>query len=56
VASVTVFVMNMDDLAAIHDVRAEYWQSNYPASTLVQVSGLTNPNYLIEINAMAIVP
>jgi 2-iminobutanoate/2-iminopropanoate deaminase len=56
VASVTVFVMNMDDLAAIHDVRAEYWQSNYPASTLVQVSGLTNPDYLIEINAIAIVP
>ncbi len=56
IASVTVFIRNMDDLAAIHEVRAEYWQSNYPASTLVQVSGLTNPEYLIEINAIAVVP
>jgi enamine deaminase RidA (YjgF/YER057c/UK114 family) len=35
---------------------AEYWQSNYPASTLVQVAGLVHPDYLIEINAIALVP
>ena len=56
VACVNVFVMDMSHLQAIHEVRAEYWSSNYPASTLVQVAGLVNPDYLIEINAVAIVP
>jgi 2-iminobutanoate/2-iminopropanoate deaminase len=56
VACVNVFVMDMHHLQAIHEVRAEYWQSNYPASTLVQVAGLVHPDYLIEINALAIVP
>jgi 2-iminobutanoate/2-iminopropanoate deaminase len=56
VACVNVFVVNMDHLAAIHEVRAHYWQDNYPASTLVEVSRLVHPDYLIEINAIAIVP
>jgi enamine deaminase RidA (YjgF/YER057c/UK114 family) len=56
VACVNVFIMDMQHLQAIHEVRAEYWQSNYPASTLVQVAGLIHPDYLIEINALAIVP
>ncbi len=55
VACVNVFVIDMDHLAAIHEVRAEYWRDNYPASTLVQVSGLVHPDYLIEINAIAVV-
>ena len=56
VACVNVFVMDMSHLQTIHEVRAAYWSSNYPASTLVQVAGLVNPDYLIEINAVAIVP
>lgn len=56
IACVNVFVLDMEHLAAIHEVRAEYWHSDYPASTLVQVSGLVHPDYLIEINAMAVVP
>ena len=56
VACVNVFVVNLEHLAAIHEVRAEYWQRDYPASTLVQVAGLVHPDYLIEINAVAIIP
>jgi reactive intermediate/imine deaminase len=56
VACVNVFVVDMSHLQAIHEVRAEYWSSDYPASTLVQVAGLVHPDYLIEINAIAIVP
>src|SRR5919109_4342562 len=55
VTCVNVFVVNMEHLSAIHEVRAEYWQSDYPASTLVQVAGLVHPDYLIEINALAVV-
>ena len=47
--------MNMEHLGTVHEVRAEYGQDNYPASTLVQVAGLVDPDYLIEINAIAIV-
>ena len=56
VAAVNVFVRNMADLAAIHEVRRQYFQPPYPASTLVQVQALTDPRYLIEINAVAVVP
>jgi reactive intermediate/imine deaminase len=56
IACVNVFVMDMQHLQAIHEVRAEYWQGNYPASTLVQVAGLVHADYLIEINATAIIP
>ena len=56
IACVNVFVVNMEHLTAIHEVRAEYWQRDYPASTLVQVAGLVHPDYLIEINAIAVIP
>ena len=56
IACVNVFLVNMEHLQAVHEVRAEFWKANYPASTLVQVSGLVHPDYLIEINATAIIP
>ena len=56
IVCVNVFVVNMEHLATIHEVRAEYWQRDYPASTLVQVAGLVHPDYLIEINAVAVIP
>ena len=56
VACVNVFLRNMEHLAAVHEVREEFWVTDYPASTLVQVAGLVHPDYLIEINAIAIIP
>ncbi|MBI3964144.1 MAG: RidA family protein [Chloroflexi bacterium] len=55
VTKVTVFVTNMADRAAIAKVREEYFTSPHPASTLVQVSALTRPEYLVEIEAFAVV-
>tara|TARA_B100001245_G_scaffold180974_1_gene139073 strand:- start:25 stop:417 length:393 start_codon:yes stop_codon:yes gene_type:complete len=55
VVSVNVFLVNMEHLAAVHEVRSEFWKINYPASTLVQVSALVDPNYWIEINATAVI-
>lgn len=55
IAAVTVYVLDMADLKAIHEVRAEYFRPPYPASTLVQVSRLTDARYLIEINAVAFI-
>ncbi len=56
IARVTVFVTDMSGLADIHRVRAEYFDPPYPASTLVEVSALVRPEYLIEIDAVAVVP
>ena len=56
IACVNVFLVNMEHLQAVHEVRAQFWSDHYPASTLVQVAGLVHPDYLIEINATAIIP
>ena len=56
VVKVTVFVTNLGEhLAAIHEVRSEFFKSDYPASTLVEVSRLVDPDMLIEIEAIAVV-
>jgi len=55
VVKVTMFVTNMDHLMEIHEVRALYFQPPYPASTLIQVSRFTNKDFLIEVEAIAVV-
>ncbi len=39
----------------IRDVRAKYFTKALPASTLVEVSRLANPGFLIEIEVIAVV-
>ena len=39
---------------AIHKVRAQYFKPPLPASTMVEVYKMTLPDYLIEINAIAV--
>jgi enamine deaminase RidA (YjgF/YER057c/UK114 family) len=57
VAKLTVFLRDMKDLAAFRDVRDQYVNAQMPpASSLVQVSALVSPSYLLEIEAVAIVP
>jgi 2-iminobutanoate/2-iminopropanoate deaminase len=53
VVQVTVFVRDMSELAAIHEVRLRYFSPPFPTSTLVTVSGFVHPDALIEINAVA---
>ena len=55
VVKVTVYVTDMEDLRAIHEVRAEYFKEKYPASTLVEVNGLATQGCMIEIEAIAII-
>ena len=56
IACINVFLVDMEHLQAVHEVRSEFWTDRYPASTLVQVAGLVHPDYLIEINATAVIP
>ncbi|MBI2528683.1 MAG: hypothetical protein HYV93_22205 [Candidatus Rokubacteria bacterium] len=46
----------MSGLAQIHEVRGQYFRRPYPASTLVEVKRLVKAEYLIEIDAVAVVP
>ncbi|MGP4029902.1 RidA family protein [Actinomadura sp. 3N407] len=48
-----VYVRNMEDFDAIHEVRQHYFTDEPAASTMVEVSKFVNKDYLIEINAIA---
>jgi reactive intermediate/imine deaminase len=54
IARVDVYVRNMEDFDAVHDVRRQYFTGVPPASTLIEVSKFMNKDYLIEINAIAV--
>lgn len=53
IARVDVYVRNMEDFDAIHEVRRQYFATHAPASTMVEVSKFVKKDYLIEINAIA---
>ncbi|MEW2398261.1 RidA family protein [Streptomyces sp. NPDC046862] len=55
IARVDVYVRNMEDFDAIHAVRRQYFTGVAPASTMVEVSKFVNKDYLIEINAIAVI-
>ena len=54
ICRVDVFVRNMEHFEQIHKVRREYFPAPAPASTMVEVCKMTSPEYLIEINAIAV--
>src|SRR2546430_13290197 len=56
ICRVDVYVRNMEHFDKIHKVRPEYFKAPAPASTMVEVTKMTSPDYLIEINAIALIP
>ena len=55
ICRVDVYVRNMEQFERIHKVRRQYFGSPPPASTMVEVSKFTSPDYLIEMNAIALI-
>jgi 2-iminobutanoate/2-iminopropanoate deaminase len=55
ICRVDVYVRNIEHFDKIHKVRREYFKSPPPASTMVEVTKMVSPDYLIEINAIAVV-
>ena len=53
ICRVDVYCRNMEHFE-IHKVRREYFKSPPPASTMVEITKMTSPEYLIEINAIAV--
>src|SRR5690348_15825241 len=56
VCRVDVYIRNMEYFQAIHEVRKQYFKPPLPASTMVEVSKMTSPEFLIEISAIAVIP
>jgi enamine deaminase RidA (YjgF/YER057c/UK114 family) len=55
VCRVDVFVRNIEHFDRIHQVRREYFKAPAPASTMVEVTKMVHPDYLIEISAIALI-
>ena len=56
ICKVTVFLRNINDREKVNTVRREYFGPHRPASTLVEISRLVRDEYLVEIEATAVVP
>ena len=57
IMKVTIYVtdMSQNTLEKTRRVRQEFFAENYPASTMVEVKSLVSPDWLIEIEAFAVV-
>jgi 2-iminobutanoate/2-iminopropanoate deaminase len=55
VVKTTVFITDMRYREGYHEARQEFYPSDPPASTLVQIVALALPGALIEIEAVAVV-
>jgi reactive intermediate/imine deaminase len=53
---VTTFVTDLSEMQTLRSIRGNYYGKNAPASTLVQITRLANPDLMIEIEAIAVVP
>ena len=57
VIKLTYYILGPAHIGAIREIRNEYVNTDAPpASTLVVVAGLARPEWLIEVEAIALVP
>jgi enamine deaminase RidA (YjgF/YER057c/UK114 family) len=55
VVKVNYYVLDMANLPALREIRSVYLKSEPPASTLVEVRKLAHEQFLLEIEAVAVV-
>lgn len=57
IVKTTVFMTHREDIPAFREIRTKYLPGHdLPASTLILCSGLADPDFRIEIEAIAVVP
>lgn len=56
IVKVTVYVCDIGAFHTISDIRLGYFPKDGPASAIVEVSALADPEFLVEIEAVAAVP
>jgi reactive intermediate/imine deaminase len=55
VIKLTTFLTDAADAAAVGRARGEFFEAPYPASSVVVVAGLLQPDWVVEIEAVAVV-
>ena len=55
VVKMNTYITDMSKAPAVREVRARYFGQTAPASTLVQVPALARPEFLLEIEVIAVV-
>jgi enamine deaminase RidA (YjgF/YER057c/UK114 family)/quinol monooxygenase YgiN len=55
VVKTNYYMRDASQVAVIRQIRSKYFTAELPASTLVEVPRLANPDFLIEIEAIAVV-
>jgi 2-iminobutanoate/2-iminopropanoate deaminase len=53
ICKITIFLTSRDHLPTVMDVRRRYFARPYPATSAVIVVGLANPEWMIEVEALA---
>lgn len=56
VVKATYFMRDASQVQVLRDIRSLYFRMDLPASTLLEVPRLASPDYLIEIEVIAVVP
>ena len=56
VVKITTFITDPRFRDDLNPARFKYFSADPPSSTLVVVSGLANPEFLVEIEAIAVLP
>jgi enamine deaminase RidA (YjgF/YER057c/UK114 family) len=56
VAKTTVFITDIKDREAVGRVRQEFFKGDPPANTLLVISALADPAFLVEIEAIVPLP
>ena len=55
IVKITTYVTDMKHRIDLAPIREEYFGKKGPASTLVQISALAHPDWMIEIEAIAVI-
>ena len=55
VVKTNYYLRDASQVAVIREIRAKYFTKELPASTLIEVPRLANPDFLIEIEVIAVV-
>jgi reactive intermediate/imine deaminase len=55
VVKLGIFLKNQEDFAAFREIRAQYLKPPFPPTTLLVVKNLAREEWLLEVEAMAVV-
>lgn len=55
VIKVTIYLTDMSYFPKIVELRKQYFSKPYPADTIVEINALASPEFMIEIEAVALV-